>query len=64
MIETQDEMVTTNRGVELLQGLCEYSELMSSWIDKDDVCLVEEGEPVTEVKRLKLSKNLIILKKP
>ena len=48
MIETQDEMVTTNKGVELLQGLCEYSELMSSWIDKEEVCLVEEGEPVTE----------------
>jgi len=48
MIETQDEMVTTNRGVELLQGLCEYSEVMSSWIDKEEVCLVEEGEPVTE----------------
>ena len=40
MIETQDEMVTTNEGVELLQGLCEYSELMSSWIDKEEVCLL------------------------
>ena len=44
MIETQDEMVTTDKGVELLQSLCVWSEVMDSWIDKDDKVVCAEGD--------------------
>jgi len=44
MIETQDEMVTTDQGVELLQSLCVWSEVMDEWIDKDDTVFCAEGE--------------------
>ena len=48
MKEVIDKMVTTDQGIELPQESCVYSEIMGSWIDKDDVRLVKEGEPVSE----------------
>ena len=44
MIEIQDEMVTTDKGVELLQSLCTWSEIMDKWIDTDDIVTCAEGE--------------------
>jgi hypothetical protein len=44
MIETQDEMVTTDQGVELLESLCVWSEVMDAWIDKDDKVVCAEGD--------------------
>ncbi len=44
MIETQDEMVTTYDGEELLESLCVWSEVMDAWIDKDDKVVCAEGD--------------------
>lgn len=43
-METQDLLVTTDTGEELLQSLCEWSEVMDAWIAKEDVVRCYDGE--------------------
>ena len=48
MIETKEELVTTDQGLELPKEDCTWSDVQGVWIDNDEVVRCYEGEPMTE----------------
>ena len=48
MIETKEELVTTDQGVVRPKEECTYSDVQGVWIETDEVVTCSEGEPMTE----------------